>query len=82
MDRVDALVDGCERACIESLPFARKTGKYVERAHLFYALIDRLTVRGLRVETATPSELKRFATGRGTASKSDVITRCVSNSVT
>ena len=80
VERVREIVDtlctslhGCEAVYVESPAYASRTGKYAERAHLYFALLAALTVRRVTVETVTPAQLKKRVTGNGRAGKEDII---------
>lgn len=60
---------------IEELPPMRgaKSGKYAERAHLYFSLLAALHARGHDVVTFKPSSLKKRFTGDGRADKQKVL---------
>ncbi len=78
--RVVSIVDdvcsssaGAERVMLEGLALQSRTGKYAERAHLFYALVSAFAARRSRVDSLAPSSLKKAVTSNGRASKDEVL---------
>lgn len=78
--RVASIVDdvcsssaGAERVMLEGLALQSRTGKYAERAHLFYALVTAYVARRVQVESLAPSSLKKAVTSNGRASKDEVL---------
>lgn len=79
-ERVTSIVDAvcestgsAELVNVESLALNSRTGKYAERAHLYYALIAAFLVRRKAFDTLTPSQLKKRTTGNGRADKEEVL---------
>lgn len=64
---------GALRMTIEGLALNSRTGKYAERAHLFYALVAACAARRWAFEVVAPTSLKKQVTGNGRASKEDVL---------
>lgn len=64
---------GAEVVYVESPAYASRTGKYAERAHLYYALLAALVVRRTVFEVIPPTSLKKRVTGDGRASKDQVL---------
>lgn len=63
----------CELVLIEGLALSSRTGKYAERAHLYYSLHAGYIARRKQVESVAPSSLKKLVTGSGRADKDAVL---------
>lgn len=72
--RVDemAAAHGCDTAVIEH-PIDIRGGSKIDRFGLFWLIVDRLMTHQVVVHTVSPSARAKAATGRGNASKTDVI---------
>lgn len=73
---VDNICTSCARAekvLLEGLAMNSRTGKYAERAHLFYALTAAFVARRKSVSSLPPTSLKKAITGNGRADKEQVL---------
>lgn len=57
---------------IEAPAFSRTTGHHHDRSGLWWLVVEGFYAAGVPVVEVTPTALKRFATGKGVASKSDM----------
>jgi Holliday junction resolvasome RuvABC endonuclease subunit len=73
VDAVCVSAHGAERVMLEGLALQSRTGKYAERAHLFYALVTAFVARRTSVDSLAPSSLKKAVTSNGRASKDEVL---------
>lgn len=58
---------------VESHTFAAKGGSQHDRSGLWWTVVGRLIYNGIPVVEVTPQGIKQFATGRGNASKDEVL---------
>lgn len=66
-------VDGCTLVAVEGPAYSRALGAgHHEAAGLWWMVASDLTTAGLRVIVVPPSVLKKYATGRGNATKADM----------
>lgn len=65
--------DGIELAVIEGPAYSRGDPGTWDRAYLWWNLVDHLAVFGVPVAVVTTTQLKVYATGKGTAGKGAVI---------
>ena len=83
-DLTDNIVDSVavcdpELVVVESAAFStRKDTSAHRRAGLWWSVVGELHTQGFEVATLSPSELKKFATGKGNASKDAMVARAVS----
>lgn len=70
MDHID---DTTRIAVIEAPSYESRGGKSHERAYLWWTLAAALGDEGIRVVAVAPRQLKRYATGKGTATKQEVL---------
>lgn len=83
-DLTDNIVDSVavcdpELVVVESAAFStRKDTSAHRRAGLWWSVVGELHTQGFKVATLSPSELKKFATGKGNASKDAMVARAVS----
>ena len=83
-DLTDNIVDSVtvcdpELVVVESAAFStRKDSSAHRRAGLWWSVVGDLHTQGFTVVTLSPSELKKFATGKGNASKDAMVARAVS----
>ena len=83
-DLTDNIVDSVavcdpELVVVESAAFStRKDSSAHRRAGLWWSVVGELHIQGFTVVTLSPSELKKFATGKGNASKDAMVARAVS----
>lgn len=83
-DLTDNIVDSVavcdpELVVVESAAFStRKDTSAHRRAGLWWSVVGELHIQGFTVVTLSPSELKKFATGKGNASKDAMVARAVS----
>jgi len=83
-DLTDNIVDSVavcdpELVVVESAAFStRKDSSAHRRAGLWWSVVGELNIQGFTVVTLSPSELKKFATGKGNASKDAMVARAVS----
>lgn len=66
---IAALVDGADVVVIEGPAFSRANAGTHIGAGLWWRIVGGLHARGVRVVEVGPSQLKKFATGRGNADK-------------
>lgn len=78
--RVEEIVDQVCRSSanavavyIEGLALMSRTGKYAERAHLYYSILAALYVRDQLVTIVPPTTLKKRVTGSGRADKQQML---------
>lgn len=69
VEAVRTIIPGDSLVAIESPAYASKFGQSHERAGLWWAIGRSLVHRGCLVTTVSPNELKKWATGKGTAPK-------------
>lgn len=69
VDQVCTSAAGAEHVYIESLALNSRTGKYAERAHLYFSLVAALHARRHTVTVLAPTTLKKRITGSGRADK-------------
>lgn len=67
--KIGALVQGADVAVIEGPAFSRANAGTHVGAGLWWRIVGGLHARGVRVVELGPSQLKKFATGRGNADK-------------
>jgi crossover junction endodeoxyribonuclease RuvC len=70
---ISHLPDTATLVVIEQPAFSRQTGHMHDRSGLWWLVIDSLHAAGHAVAEVTPSTLKKYATGRGNASKDEVL---------
>lgn len=58
---------------IETPALSRSRGGVYERGYVWYHVVRLLAVQGVRVAGVDPGQLKLYATGRGNASKGEVV---------
>lgn len=68
-----AACDGAGLVVIEQPAFSRQTGHMHDRSGLWWLVVADLHDRGVPVAEVAPTALKLFATGKGNASKSQVV---------
>lgn len=64
---------GTDLVVLEGLAYSRTTGRASTRAGLWWLVREALDVLGLPVAVVPPTTRARYATGKGTAGKDDVI---------
>lgn len=73
VDQLCTSVAGVELVYVEAPAYASRTGKYTERAYLYYTVLAALAVRGIRFEVVAPASLKKRVAGSGRAPKGAVL---------
>jgi crossover junction endodeoxyribonuclease RuvC len=69
---MDELPWAADLACVEQPSYASAGGQSHERAGLWWMVVDRLDRAGIPTAIVPPKTLKLFATGAGTASKTQM----------
>jgi crossover junction endodeoxyribonuclease RuvC len=62
---------------VEGLAFGSQTGQHLTRAGLWHLVMDRIDAAGIPWAQVIPGTLKRYATGKGNASKDTVLAAVV-----
>jgi crossover junction endodeoxyribonuclease RuvC len=62
---------------VEGLAMASTTGRHLTRAGLWHMVMDRIDAAGIPWSEVSPGTLKRYATGKGNASKDAVLAAVV-----
>ena len=73
VEQVCESTHSAELILIEGLALSSRTGKYAERAHLYYSLHAAYLARRRNVDTVAPTSLKKLVTGNGRADKDQVL---------
>lgn len=73
VEQVCTSVAGSEVVYVESPALGSRTGKALERGHLYFALLAALTVRRIPFDTVAPTRLKKRVAGSGRADKDAVV---------
>jgi len=72
-DRVTALAQYADLAVVEAHSFAGKGGSQHDRSGLWWIAVNDLMSFGVPVLEVAPSSLKQYVTGKGNASKMDMV---------
>lgn len=70
-------VERADYVAVESPAYNQTGGSHHDRSGLWWLVVSKLVDRGIHVYEVTPTQVKKYATGRGNASKTEVITAVV-----
>lgn len=73
----DGIAEALVAVGIETPSYGNTTGHHHDRSGLWWLVVSRLLARGYNVFEVTPNQLKKYATGRGNASKMEVVAAAI-----